>query len=101
MTCADLQTYPVVFTEDDTLPTIGGKYWRDITGLTFTLTLVQPDGTEVNRPHNVIDEPNGLFEFQWQAGDLVAGDKQLCTVKVDNGSGGIRTLARFLIDVKE
>lgn len=101
MTCGTLQTYPVTFSDGDTLPEVAFKYGLPLTGLTFTLTLTQPDGTQIQRDHVTIDGPNGKGKFTFQAGDLVAGLNQVVTVDLDNGAGGLQRIAKFFINVDE
>ena len=101
MTCEQLQTYPVTFSEGDTLPALPFRYGLPLTGLTFTLTLTQPDGTQVQRVHADVDAPNGVGKFAWQSSDLLSGKNQLVIVDLDDGSGGEQRIAKFFIDVDE
>jgi len=101
MSCDKLTTYPVRFSAGDTLPEVGFRYGLPLTGLTFTLTLTQPDGTQIQRDHVNVNEANGEGKFTFQAGDLVSGFNQLVTVDLDNGAGGEQRVAKFLLDVDE
>jgi hypothetical protein len=97
MTC-ELQTFPHCFSAGDRLPELLGKVATDITGFTIELKLRQPDGTIVTRTHIAIDEPNGVFKFGWDTGDLVVGKSQLAKVEFTDPSGKKQT-QRFLMDV--
>lgn len=101
MSCDTLQTYPVRFSAGDTLPEVPFRFGLPLAGLTFTLTLTKPDGTQIQRVHINIDAPNGVGKFTFIAADLVAGLNQLVTVDLDDGAGGVQRVAKFFIDVDE
>ena len=97
-------THPYTYTEDDQRPALQGLLGTttapvDITGYTITLKLKRP--TSLLTKVAVLTTPvSGLFEFQWDAGDLVEGLGQMAEIEIDDGSGEIET-QRFLLDVTE
>lgn len=97
-----LQRLPVDYTEGDRLPVIGGRILKfDLTDYTLVLTLEQPDKTVVTRA-GVIDDASAegsTFHFDWEDGDLVVGNGQLCVVRMLDTDEKPETIARFLIDV--
>ena len=102
---AQLQTHPYTWTEGDRRPFLTGTLTQDgspinITGYTFTADLRQVDGTVVNPPVVITDGPNGIFQVQWAAGDLLEGKGQLLEIHIDDGSTLLETKA-LLINVRE
>ena len=72
------------FVEGDLLPWLEAEWENeDITGFTIQLHVRQPNGIRFTRDA-VIDDANvgapvggsAFFHFEWQAGDLVAGDSK-------------------------
>ena len=57
----------------------------DITGFTITLHIGYEDAPLV-KTATITDGPNGVFEFGWNPGDIVAGDYQ-AEVQITNASG--------------
>lgn len=99
---APLPKLPHVYTEGDQLPKVTGFLEEtDLTGYTVTLRLEQPDGTLVEKVATITDAPSGMFEFGWDATDLVAGLGQSAEVEFKDAATLQLTSHRFLIDVEE
>lgn len=95
-----MQTLGRRFTEDDTLPEIGGELvGQDLTGWSIVLKIKRPDDLLVKDA--TIDTPtSGQFRFPWMAGDLVAGNGQEAVIVITNEDGQVVSSDNFLINVK-
>lgn len=90
---------PFQWTEGDTLPQLPLVVPdEDITGWTITLQLRRPSDV-IEKTATITDGPTGQFVFSWAATDLVAGQRQLATVRLVNLAGDVETL-RFFINVE-
>lgn len=89
------------FTDGDRLPKLTGVVKNtNLTGQIVRLSLARPTDI-LTKDATLTDAPNGAFEFAWAAGDLVAGVGQVALLRLIDGSGLMRTLGLFLIDVQE
>jgi hypothetical protein len=96
-----LERLGVLYMQGDRLPKIQGAIEDvDLTGHTVMLHLLRPT-TVLVKNATLTDAVNGLFEFAWATGDLVAGVGQEASLRLQNPSGLVQTLGRFLIDVLE
>lgn len=100
---ANTPRLPGEYVEGDTLPALAGFVPFDAAGHTITLTLKQPSGELVERTATLgtYDEDTGKtpISFAWQAGDLVAGERQPCEVR-DEVGGDTMTWPSFMLNVR-
>lgn len=96
------------YVEGDTSPPLVCTYTDsdgnaiDVSGWTIKLHLERPSGsTALSVTATLTDPTNGIFEFRWSAGDLVAGFNQKADVEFTNLTPDTFHGPRFLIDVRE
>lgn len=91
MSCnGTVDTFPHTYTEGDTRPKITGELaFTDISAYTVEFKLEKPDDTFVEKSTagaspevTITDGPNGQFEIEWSASDLVVGLEQIAQVVV-------------------
>lgn len=100
----DVPVFPKRFTEGDTGPPITGRVGTgstDITDWTFSLEVDRPSpSTLLSKSGTITNTATGDFTFgDWLTTDLVAGEKQLCTVKVVDAGGVLESSEKFVIPV--
>lgn len=68
----------------------------------ITMRVRRDDGKLLSRAAVIDDAPNGLFHFEWQAGDLVRGRHRMEIEFVSLGGGNftIPSRAPILLDVR-
>jgi len=99
------KTLPHIYTENDTAPPLLGEYKDssavaiDVTGYTITLHIKRPSAPLV-KAATLTDPTNGLFQFDFTAGDLEAGQDQAAEVQFVTPGGAIFTGPEFCIDVR-
>lgn len=97
----DCPIFDVLYSDGDQLPTMAGVLKDfDLTGYTVKLDLARP-GDVLVKTAALVDAPNGLFQFTWEAADLQPGIGQVGLIRVVDPGGKSMSLAKFQLDVRK
>lgn len=100
MACKEVKLLPGNFTAGDLEDPIEVDWGEPLTVAdTSELALEQPDGTVRIISGNLIDEPNGVYEYPWSAGDLVEGQYQLVKARLYRAGTRRKSTMYFKINV--
>ncbi len=88
------------FTAGDLEPPISIDWEQSVVGFTSELVIDRPT-TSVVVTGAIIDGPNGIIEYPWSAGDLVAGENQLVKARLIDGTSRRESTEYFKINVDE
>ena len=102
MSCNDsIPTLTTRYTEGDLEDPLVVRWGEALTTETSEIIIDRPDDTSVVVSGTLTDAANGVFEYAWSSGDLIAGEAQLVKARLYRAGGRRKSTEFFRMNVDE